>query len=70
MGELGKFVYVFVVVVFETGFLCNSCGCPGNHSVDQAGLKFTEIHLALLGLKMCATTTWLVWCYIYVSSSG
>ena len=32
--------------------LC-SLGCPGTHSVDQAGLELTEIHLPLppLGLK-------------------
>ena len=39
--------------------LC-SPGCPGTHSVDQAGLELTEIHLPLsssvLGLKVCSTT--------------
>jgi hypothetical protein len=40
-----EYVFLFVVVVlffvflfFETGFLC-SPGCPGTHSVDQAGLE-------------------------------
>jgi hypothetical protein len=38
------------VVLFcfsETGFLCVCPGCPGTHSVDQAGLELTEIHLPL-----------------------
>jgi hypothetical protein len=38
--------------------LCNSPGCPGTHSVDQAGLKlrFTCWVSWMLGLKMWATT--------------
>ena len=47
---------------FETGFLCSFGACPGIHSVEQAGLELTEIHLPasvsqVLGLKACATTT-------------
>jgi hypothetical protein len=35
-----------------------SPGCPGSHYVDHAGLKLTEIHLPLLGVKgMCLTDT-------------
>jgi hypothetical protein len=37
--------------------LHNHPGCPGTHSVDQAGLELTEISLPqVLGLKECATT--------------
>jgi hypothetical protein len=37
---------VFVVVVLRQGFsVC--LGCPGTHSVDQAGLELTEICLSL-----------------------
>jgi hypothetical protein len=42
----------------ETGFLC-SPGCPGTHSVDQAGLELRNPPASasqVLGLKACATT--------------
>jgi hypothetical protein len=38
--------------------LCSS-GCPGTHSVDQAGLKLRNLPASasrVLGLKACATT--------------
>jgi hypothetical protein len=45
---------------FETGFLCvASPGCPGTHSVDQAGLEHRNPPASasqVLGLKACATT--------------
>ena len=40
--------------------LC-SPGCPGTHSVDQAGLELKNLPAStsqVLGLKACATTTW------------
>jgi hypothetical protein len=40
--------------------LC-SPGCPGTHSVDQAGLELRNLPASasqVLGLKECATTTW------------
>jgi hypothetical protein len=40
-------------------FLC-SPGCPGTHSVDQAGLELRDLPASaslVLGLKACATTT-------------
>jgi hypothetical protein len=40
------FFFCFVFCLFETNFLC-SFGCPGAHSVNQAGLGLTEIHLLL-----------------------
>jgi hypothetical protein len=43
----------------ETGFLCMVLsGCPGTHSVDQAGLKLRNPPASasrVLGLKVCAT---------------
>jgi hypothetical protein len=46
----------------ETEFsLCNP-GCPGTHSVDQAGLKLRNPSASasqVMGLKACATTAWL-----------
>jgi hypothetical protein len=44
---------------FETGFSLCSPGCPGTHSVDQAGLKLRNSPASLsqgLGLKACTTT--------------
>jgi hypothetical protein len=40
--------------------LC-SPGCPGTHFVDQAGLELRNPPVSasqVLGLKVCATTTW------------
>ena len=42
-----SFLFVCCFCFFEAGFpLCIS-GCPGTHSLDQAGLEITEIHLPL-----------------------
>jgi hypothetical protein len=41
----------------ETGFLLCSPGCPGTHSVDQAGLELRnspDSASQMLGLKVCA----------------
>ena len=50
--EQQDFFFVVVVIVvlgfFETGFLSNYGASPGTHSVDQADLRLTEIHLPLL----------------------
>jgi hypothetical protein len=53
------FFFFFFFWFFETGFLCNSPGCPGTHFVDQAGLEFRNLPASasrVLGLKACATT--------------
>ena len=43
-----EFSFVVVLVLFfQTGFPCSFGGCPGTHSVDQAGLDLTEIRLPL-----------------------
>ncbi|EGW13389.1 hypothetical protein I79_014494 [Cricetulus griseus] len=51
---------LFSPLVFQDpDSLYNSSGCPGIHSVDQAGLKLTEICLAvsqMLRLKAFTTT--------------
>ena len=51
----------FSFVFFNTGFLAHP-GCPGTHFVDQAGLEHRNLPASasqVLGLKACATTTWL-----------
>jgi hypothetical protein len=64
-----KFNYSFFVVVvlllfllFQDRVSLHSPGCPGTHSVNQAGLKLGNLPasaLKVLGLKACATTAWL-----------
>jgi hypothetical protein len=48
-----------LLVVFRDRIsLCNP-GCPGTHSIDQAGLKLRNLPASVsqvLGLKACATT--------------
>jgi hypothetical protein len=37
-------------------------GCPGTHSVEQAGFELRNLSVSasqVLGLKVCATTAWL-----------
>jgi hypothetical protein len=52
-------LFLFLFFVFrDRVFLC-SPGCPGTHSVDQAGLKLRNLPASasqVLGLKVCATT--------------
>jgi hypothetical protein len=54
------FVCLFVCLfVSRQGFSLCSPGCPGTHSVDQAGLKFRNPPASVsqvLGLKACTTT--------------
>lgn len=60
MGFLDLPVYASLVgVVFQDRVSLCSPGCPGTHSVDQAGLKLRNPPASasqVLGLKVCATT--------------
>jgi hypothetical protein len=54
VGHLGSFLLVFQ----DRVSLC-SPGCPGTHSVDQAGLELRNPPASasqVVGLKACATT--------------
>ena len=56
----GGVVVVVVVVVFQDRVSLCSPGCPGTHSVDQAGLDPRDPPASatwVLGLKACTTTT-------------
>jgi hypothetical protein len=71
MEFLGSFIYTIIscahsdILNFSFFFfwrgrvsLC-SPGCPGTHSVDQAGLELRNLPASasqVLGLKVCATT--------------
>jgi hypothetical protein len=49
----------FFFLVFQDRVSLYSPGCPGTHSVDQAGLKLRNPPAPasqVLGLKACATT--------------
>jgi hypothetical protein len=60
-------IILFVVVVlvlflfFRDRVLLYSPGCPGTHSVDQAGLELRNLPASasqVLELKACTTTAW------------
>jgi hypothetical protein len=59
-------IYTFTFfVLFCFGGRVSLCspGCPGTHSVDQAGLKLRNPPASasqVLGLKACATTAYLL----------
>jgi hypothetical protein len=51
----------FLFSFFRDRVSLYSPGCPGTHSVDQAGLEPRNLPASasqVLGLKACATTTW------------
>jgi hypothetical protein len=54
-----EFVVVVVVVfVLQDRVSLCSPGCPGTHSVDQAGLELRDLPASasrVLGLKVCTT---------------
>jgi hypothetical protein len=61
------FVFVCLFVLFCFCFLDRvslySYGCPGTHFVDQADLELRNLPVSasqVLGLKVCATTSWLL----------
>jgi hypothetical protein len=60
------FVCLFFVFVFRDRVSLCSPGCPGTHSVDQAGLELRNPPASafqVLGLKACATTAQPVLCF-------
>jgi hypothetical protein len=62
------FIYLFILFFRDRVSLC-SPGCPGTHSVDQAGLELRNLPASasqVLGLKACATTARLfIYFYFY-----
>jgi hypothetical protein len=58
--------FFFVVVVFQDRVSLCSLGCPGTHSVDQAGLELRNPPASasqVLGLKACTTPAQLFSCF-------
>ena len=52
----------FCFVFFQDRVSLYSPGCPGTHSVDQAGFELRNLPASAsqeLGLKVCATIAWL-----------
>jgi hypothetical protein len=63
------FILFYFILFRDRVSLC-SPGCPGTHSVDQAGLELRSLPASasrVLGLKVCATTAWLT--YSFYSST-
>jgi hypothetical protein len=61
--SLSFFFFFFFFLVFRERVSLCSPGCPGTHSVDQAGLKLRNPPASasqVLGLKACTTTPGLV----------
>jgi ABC-type multidrug transport system permease subunit len=59
----GVCLFVCLVLVFRDRVSLCSPGCPGTHFVDQAFLELRNLPASasqVLGLKACATTTWLL----------
>jgi hypothetical protein len=53
------FIIIFIFLVFRDRVSLCSPGCPGTHSVDQAGLELRNTPASasqVLGLKACAAT--------------
>jgi hypothetical protein len=53
------FIFLFYFIYFLDRVSLYSSGCPGTHSVDQAGLELRNLPASAsqaLGLKVCATT--------------
>jgi hypothetical protein len=65
--HLHYFHFIFLIWFFWDRVSLCSFGCPGTHSVDQAGLKLRNPPASasrVLGLKACATTSGLLsFCY-------
>jgi hypothetical protein len=71
-GFLVLFVCLFLIVFFETGFLCIALAVL-ELTVDQAGLELRNLPASAsqeMGLKVCATTpglfvlVWFLFCHI------
>jgi hypothetical protein len=59
LGFISFFLFVCFFFVFRDRVSLCSPGCPGTHSVDQAGLDLRNSPASasqVLGLKTCATT--------------
>ena len=59
--KIHTFLFVCLFVFGDRVSLC-SPGCPGTHSVDQAGLELRNWPASasqVLGLQACTTTAWL-----------
>jgi hypothetical protein len=68
------FFLFFFTFFFQDRVSLYSLGCPGTHSVDQAGFELTNPSVSafqVLELKVCATTAWLDACTLnWVNSLG
>ena len=52
-------IIIIIITVFQDRVSLCTLGCPGTHSVDQAGLEPRNLSASasqVLGLKVCTTT--------------
>jgi hypothetical protein len=59
LGFFCLLVFAFCFLCFQDRVSLYSSGCPGTHSIDQAGLELRNLPASasqVLGLKACATT--------------
>jgi hypothetical protein len=66
------FCFVLFCFVFQDRVSLCSPGCPGTHSVDQAGLKLRNLPASasqVLGLKACTTTPGWASLFFFFNSS-
>ena len=59
MQEYIFLFFFFFFLVFQDRVSLCSLGCPGTHSLDQAGRELRNLSASasqVLGLKACATT--------------
>jgi hypothetical protein len=62
--------FCFLFLFFRDRVSLYSPGCPGTHSVDQAGLKLRNLPASaspVLGLKACATMPG--FCFVFKTGS-
>ena len=64
------YLFLSFFFLFQDRVTLCSPGCPGIHTVDQAGLELRNLHASasqVLRLKVCSTTWQLVICFISVT---
>jgi hypothetical protein len=63
------FLFFFFFLVFQDRVSLCSPGCPGTHSIAQAGLELRNLPAStsrVLGLKACATTPGCLFSYLFI----
>jgi hypothetical protein len=65
-------LFFFSFLFFQDRVSLSSPGCPGTHSVDQAGLELRNPPASasqVLGLKVCTTTAQLLGTFLILTTT-